>query len=421
MNVNPQQPFQLIYSLYQHEYLGFLFESFVVQLNDKGKLTFTHQNISAKNAHEFASGLVENDYLLIEKMDSMQQDVILNHFSKKKLKPNEFFLKTYDKDTGDKLLQREIDTYLERRRTVIMPLLVGKKVYEMGSDGEPAWKKIKVLEEKASILFHFRKNEENTHYFPTIKLRDEKLDFRDKESYIISSEPAWMMVGRELFTFTKEITGAKLKPFLKKKFILIPKNVEETYYEKFIAPLVATFDVYAQGFDIKTESYDPQPTLTISEVKQARQPSMDLFQEEKDDDPTGSKVLIELSYQYGSHKFRADQLKDVSVSLEKKDGEYIFHRIKRKTHQELEIIDQLKSRGLPLRNSRATLNETKAFAWLNINQTELVTNGFIIRQQSNGGKKYFLGESRINITIEEKIDWFDIKAVVMFGEYEIPF
>ncbi len=420
MTVDPGRPFNLIYSLYQHEYLGFLFESYVVQLNESGKLTYSNQNISSKNAMEFDKELDENDYELIRTIDSMQQDVILSHFSKKKLKPQEFFLKTYDKKTGDKLLQGEIDQYLEKRRTFIMPLLVGKKVYEMGSDGEPAWKKIDVIDEKATILFHFRKNDDNTHYFPTIKLFGDKIEFRDSESYVIASEPAWMMVDRKLFTFEKPINGGKLKPFLKKKFILIPKNVEDTYYEKFVAPLVESFDVYAKGFDILTERHTPTPILTLSEVKQTNKIAASLFDKEESTE-VSSKVLVELSYRYGQHKFKADHLKDVSVNLKKNGQGYTFHRIQRNPGTERELLQDLVERGLKLRNSRVTLSESEAFDWLNDHQKSLTSRGFEINQQSNGGKRYFLGTSSIDIQIEEKIDWFDIKAVVRFGEFEIPF
>ena len=83
MNVDPEQPFKMIYSLFEHEYLGYIFESFVVQLDSKGKLTFSHQNISSINAAEFDSGLDDNDYQLIKIMDSMQQDKIVQHFVKK--------------------------------------------------------------------------------------------------------------------------------------------------------------------------------------------------------------------------------------------------------------------------------------------------------------------------------------------------
>lgn len=422
MTVAPEQPFKLIYSLFDHEYMGYIFESFVVQLDSKGQLTYSHQNISSKNAAEFNSGLDENDYQLIKIMDSMQQDKVIKHFTKKKIKPAQFFLKTYDKKAGDENLQREIHNYLERRRAEILPLLAGKLLFEMGSDGEPAWREIHILREKATVLFHFRKNEDNTHYFPTIKLRGEKLEFRHNGSYIVCSEPAWMVAENQLFTFEKDISGGKIKPFLNKKFILIPKNVEETYFEKFVAPLIASFDVYAKGFEIKSESFEPKPVLTLSEVQQTSAKPISLFDEQKPEEKQErKKVLVELQLNYGDYQFKADQLRDVSVSLEKKGDEYTFHRIRRKREVEKSILRKLEDSGLVVRNSRATMTEGQIFGWLN-EQRDLIRelNIDICQLQSNG-KVYFLGESSIDIKIEEGIDWFDIKAVVRFGSYEIPF
>lgn len=168
MKVSPDQPFKLIYSLFQHEYLGYLFESFVVQLDEKGRLTYSNQNISSQNASEFDAGLDENDYELIKLMDSMQQKEVLKHFQKRKGKPEDFFLKVYDKNSGDKLIQDEVEGYLERRRSKILSLIDGKLLFEMGKDGEPTWKSIEISETRATVLFHFRRNEDNTHYFPTI-------------------------------------------------------------------------------------------------------------------------------------------------------------------------------------------------------------------------------------------------------------
>ena len=205
MNVSPDKPFQLVYSLFDHEYLGYLFESFVVQLDDKGNLTYSNQNISSLNAKEFDAGLDENDYELIKTMDSMQQKAVLKHFQKKKGKPDEFFLKTYDKKVGDQQLQDEIEAYLERRRSKILSLIEGKLLFEMGKDGEPTWKPIEISTEKASILFHFRRNDDNTHYFPTIKLHGEKINFYQNESYLLCKHPAWMVVNDKLFTFNKEV------------------------------------------------------------------------------------------------------------------------------------------------------------------------------------------------------------------------
>jgi len=423
MNVSPDGSFQIIYSLFAHEYLGYLFESFVIQLDEKGRLTFSHQNISSKNAKEFSSGLDENDYELIRLMDSMQQDVVVHHFQKKKIKANEFFLKIYDKDKGNKLLQNEITAYLENRRAKIMPLLKDKMLFEMGNDGEPAWKQIEISPKPATVLFHFMRNEDNTHYFPTIKHNDEKVIFQYNNSYIICEEPAWLVCQGKLYHFQKAVDGKKLKPFLNKKFIVIPKNVEDTYYRKFVAQIVSSFNVYAKGFDITTEHIEPQAILNFSELSSVVSEKT-LFGERKPIENTEEgegKILFELEFQYGDQKYKADKINAVNVSVEKNEDSYIFHRIIRKTEMEKDVLNWIKDTGLPIRNSRVTVAKGEAFGWINLRRQEIQDKGIILNQLNGEHKKYFIGESSINLDIREGIDWFDIKAVVKFGDFEISF
>lgn len=423
MKVSPDQPFQLIYSLFEHEYLGYLFESFVVQRNEKGGLTYSNQNISAQNAREFDTGLDENDYQMIALMDEMQQKAVFNHFHKKKLRLDEFFLKVYNKSNPDTLLQEEIDRYLEKRRAKILSLIHGKLIFEMGKDGEPTWKPIELADQKATVLFHFRRNEDNTHYFPTIKLNNEKVEFYQNQSYLLCREPAWMVANNVLFTFEKEVNGSKLKPFFEKKFILIPKSVEETYYRKFVAPLIASFDVYAKGFEIKSEYLSPKPQLTFSEIASVKQPAGSLFDDNgnAENHNEDSKILFELNFQYGTYSFKADKLKKVSVSVEKEEDDYTFHRINRSTPKEKQFIDQLINAGLPLKNARVTMDKNSAISWINRNGALLEEQGIELGQMSTASKKYFVGPTEINVEISENIDWFDVKALIRFGTFEIPF
>ena len=421
MKVSATKPFQIIYSLYQHEYLGYLFESFVIHLDDKGKLTLQHQNISSKNAREFEKGLDATDFELIDLMDSTQQDAIIKQFYKKTIKPEDFFLKVYDDQKGNELLQREIENFLERRRAKILERLKGKMLFEMGNDGEPAWRHIEVLENKASVLFHFRRNDDNTHYFPTIKYNDEKVDFQYKGAFIVCKNPAWMVHAGKLYSFEKNIDGKKLMPFLNKKFIVIPKNVEETYYNKFVAPLVASFDVYAKGFEINSEQYEPKPILAISELA-GNYKSLELFDEKSTpSENQNGKIVFDLSFQYGPFKFRADHLSPVSVSVEKKGDNYIFHRVKRKLNDEKKTLKFMAETGLSLKNSKIALTKPVAFSWLDEHRQVLEEQGFIIEQKGKSSKKYFLGEYKISLEVKENIDWFDIHAVIKFGNYEISF
>jgi SNF2 family DNA or RNA helicase len=426
MKVATTKPYQLIYSVFQHEFLGFLFESFVVQLDDMGRLTLQNQNISSQNAQEFHKALDETDYKLISLMDSMQQNTIIKRFYNKKVKPSEFFTKVYKnaQDTNQLLIE-EIERYLENRRNEILQLLHGKLLFEMGKDGEPTWKQLEIMKEKATVLFHFRRNDDSTHYFPTIKHAGQKIQFQYNGSYIICKNPAWLVVEGKVYSFKKDVDGHKLLPFLKKRFIVIPKKVEDTYYRKFIAPLVGAFDVYAVGFDIVTEQHLPAPIIKFSEIATSNGTgAMSLFDKKDKTCPEAdecNKILFELNFRYGNFSFRADNTNTTNVCVEKNEEKYTFFRIKRNQLEEKHKQDLLREWGLNLKHSKMVMEKSCAFDWLNHHSRNLMDHGFILEQSEKSDKRYFLGQSSIKIEVVENIDWFDIFATVTFGEYTIPF
>lgn len=419
MKVSAEQPFQLVYSLFSHEFLGLLFESFVVQLDDKGRLSFAHQNISSINAPEFASGLDETDYKLIKWMDEMQQDAVVKKFDTKKLKPKEYLRKIYDPKTENKPIQELIELKLEGLRAKILDNLSGKRLFEMGNDANPIWREIEIMPKKASVLFHFRRNEENTHYFPTIKYEGEKLEWQYKNAYLVCNEPAWLVADYKLYSFKKGVDGKKLQPFLNKKFIVIPKKVEEQYYRKFVTQLVTSFDVYAVGFDIKVEKSEPQAILYLSDLPSG--PKTDLFghaQEEVEED----KIVFDLHFQYGPYSFRAEDRRENNVELEKTGDNYIFHKVIRNPEMEKSYGDFLIDLNLHVKSGRYSVYKSMAFGWINTYRDQLEAKGIAIHQISTTkGKKYFLGNARISVDVKENIDWFDVHAIIKFGSYEISF
>jgi hypothetical protein len=105
MKVSTSKPFKIVYSLYQHEFLGYLFESFAVQLDDHGKLTLQHQNISAQNARDFATAMDTADFALVELMDSLQQETVIKKFFRERSKRG-IFLKRYIRARSRKMPYR---------------------------------------------------------------------------------------------------------------------------------------------------------------------------------------------------------------------------------------------------------------------------------------------------------------------------
>ena len=437
MKVSTAEPFQIIYSLFEHEFLGHLFAAYVVQLGPREQLTLQHQTVSGKNAHEFADSLDATDFELVELCDQIQQEAVMKEFWPRKIATAEFFLKTYNAEKGDKPLQEVIAKHVQTRMAAILARLAGKRVFIMGRDGEPTWKEIGLAPAKASILFHFRRNEEGTHYFPTIQYQGQRLDFQYKDALLVCLQPAWLLLGDLLYSFRTEVDGRKLLPFLKKKFIVVPRQVEESYFQKFVAPLMESFEVHARGFDIRSERYVARPRLTFSDalpvvatpeapVRPPGPPRRGRIPLPKPIAPllTGSEteqIHFELSFRYGPHLMPLGTNKPVSVHLEKTADSYVFHRLLRNPEQESATVTELQERLLTVENGYATLPKGEAFKWLHDNTPALTELGYTVEAASSATKSYFIGPTSVRVGIQEAGDWFDVRGTVHFGDIEIPF
>ncbi len=416
MKVSTSKAFKIIYSLYQHEYLGYLFESFAVQLDQAGKLTLTHQNISSKNAPEFSSCLDSDDYNLIDLMDSMHQGAVIQQFHKTKDKPEEFFQRYYRNDRF-KEARLEIDEYLELRRARILELIGGKPLFEMGQDGEPAWRPILVKVKPATVLFHFRRTSDNTRYFPTIKHDGSKLEFQYRGGHLVCLKPAWLLVDNALYSFSGNIDGNKLKPFLNRRFILIPNKIEETYYQKFVAPLIGSFDVSVRGFEIRNRRYAAQPVLLVSDYN----PDEVAREMNQDGAPSPPWIQFRIVFEYGPYAVHGSSKSINEVFLEKTEDSFIFQKVIRDhtwEHEQLQILNRM---GLTTIEGRSIWTRSLALRWLTTHQNTLSTRGFNIRQSFIDQRKYFLGISTISLDVKESTDWFDVFAQIRFGDYLIPF
>lgn len=408
LRVNSSAPCKIVYSLCKHDYLGYVIEPHIVQLNPQGDFSLTYQRLFTHTAKEFAKHLTELDFKLIKILDEIEQDAIIKKFHKKAVRPFEFFSKFFNQkfyDTVRPKMEKKLAEVLETIRE-------HGTLYLMDKDGWPAERKIEFATEAATILFHFRRNETETRYFPTIKYQGLRIDFMFKDAQVICNLPSWLLLNDVLYFFEQDLEGKKLVPFLNKRFITIPKATEETYFEKFVAPLIEKYHVYAEGFDIKTEKHEPQATIKVIYIE-------------------GGKSHIQLYFKYGNHAFAISNEHKVSVRLSKEADNYTFNRIKRNLDWEKEQLSFLTKLGLKktstalhnleLPNAIESVDESYGvITWVNEHSEALQNEGFIIEQASNA-KKFVLGSSKIDFEVKEDNDWFDINAIVYFGIHPIPF
>jgi len=403
--INSRLPFKLIYSLGHHPYLGYLIEPHIVQLNNNGTLSLSYKRVFTNTVEEYSAALDETDYKIIKLLDEIEQTHVIKKFYKKAIRPADFFGKIFDTKIYD-----IIRPQLEQKLVKVLALIKEKPLYLMNKkDGYPAEQKVNIAQEPTSILFHFRRNESETRYFPTLKYKDHRMEFMFKDAEVIINTQAWLLMDHMLYHFDQPLEGKKLTPFLNKRYIAVAKSTEKKYFETFVTGLIEKYNVYAEGFEIKTIKENAVPILTLNYI------------------PDGESQL-QLSFSYGDYNFVAggEQKLSVKLAYEANEDLYTFTRIKRSTIWEENLQIYLEELGLKkldaLFGSYITSSNSfpNVFEWLNNYQSQLTEKGFEIKH-STGDKQFFIGKTTLDIEVVEDNDWFDVRAFANFGPYKIPF
>lgn len=403
VQIDQAQSHKLVYSLYNHEYLGLLIAPYIVQLNERGSFTYTHKKLNSITSKEFDYLLDESDIELIKLMEECdQQTIIKKHAGKKLMRPVDFFQSVYNEQ-----MHELIRPTIEKRIARCLELCRGKDIFIMGDDDDPTWKPIHYNEGKVSVLFHFKRNEDGIRYYPTLLHQGKLLRFQQQGALLLCMNPTWLLINDQLYEFDPEMEGNKILPFLNKFFIQVPKASEDTYLHKFVFSLVERYQVKAEGFQIRSSKTEAEPVLRLSKTLH------------------GEYVLL-LLFRYDYQDILFNNRNRVLVKLQKHGETYEFTKTVRSHIWETNQHDKLNHFGLHL-ISGAMFGLTDAsdehgclLDWLSVHRSKLEEAGFIFEQDESAEHLYIQG-NQLDLTVTEVGDWFDIQAKIIFGSFEIPF
>ncbi len=402
MEVVNTKRFEVVFTFVNHPFFGMVVEANAIQLLENGNPSLTFQRIRKQNADYY--GLDDNQKKAVNIIENYEVDEIMKKFytGNKKIRATDFFAKHYTEDVK-KLVRENIENNLVK----LLNIIKDYPLYRSGNLGEPMGSRLYFSNEPATVLFHFRRDEDGVNYFVTLRHKDEKVHIYEKDAELLVGKPAWLLTRDKLLFFHEHIDGNKIKPFFSKKHIHIDPKQEELYLQKFVLPLLENHDVFAKGFSIQTEQLEVRPVLRVTKVLE-HAPQATLY------------------FQYGNWQFPYHVDKRVNVRLAKENDEYTFYRIKRSYKTEKEKIKILLELGLVHGEGSIFKSETedaKTYAlieWLNDNTENLQREGFKIEQDFNE-IKYHLGTVELKVKVNQSDDWFDVMAIVKFGEVEIPF
>lgn len=400
MKVPQDSKYKLIFSIQEHPQLGVLVHPYVVAYTSVDTLSLTYQKVFSGNASYYTK-LTKEELAQVAQLDDLMVENIIRTFSpKQKIRPKEYFQKHFDKEQ----YKTEIRPYIEQTIVKWLALIPAeaKSIY-VADDINPAAFTVRVQQDFTKVLFHFRRNENGTSYFITIKHDDERIPFMKQGALLLSQNPARMVVHGKLHKFYDFVDGSKLAVFINKKFVHVRPENEHIYYSKFVQPLLETAPVFAQGFAIETKKDEATPILKLT----------------KYEGKYGFKLLI----QYGAHRFEYGADKLFHTMLEWVEDEPKFTKYKRSQLWEANRVNALAE--LNLKNSAknffclANQGLPVLLDWLREHKEVILSAHFELETKLDF--VYSTDKPTLNYSISDKIDWFDLNVEITIGSQVIPF
>ncbi|MEY4866721.1 MAG: hypothetical protein RLY64_975, partial [Bacteroidota bacterium] len=115
-----EEKYELVFSVFHHEYLGYLLSAHLVLLTPKGTLSLAHKKVHANNLHQYPVIYTEAQLECVRLLDEIEQQKLITHLTKKSQRPVDFF-------TNSKLFTPEIKAAfrvaIERRLVKVFDLL----------------------------------------------------------------------------------------------------------------------------------------------------------------------------------------------------------------------------------------------------------------------------------------------------------
>jgi SNF2 family DNA or RNA helicase len=268
---------------------------------------------------------------------------------------------------------------------------------------------LRLNEDEAEPVFIFTRNDEETTYNLSLESGGKLIDMKKSFIDILCMSPCLIREDHRIL-FVSDIDGSKLKPFLSKEFIQIPKKTELKYFGSFVQNAINNFKVKGTGFDIIEFTPEKEVCLQLETGLK------------------GSPVLI-LTYNYQGNRIFANDPQQSFTIFENRDDKFTFRKYHRDPEWEnecrirLEELSFFSDDGISFfAVSSEKKGENELYTMIeavNRNYSDISDAGFVLTSRLSMNYNFM----PVNIEISSRLinDWFDLKAIVKIGQWEIPF
>ncbi len=410
--------FKLVFALVNNPVTGIAIESFAVRIIGPKQFSYEFYRLTPLTAKDYFSEIDPLQQEAINTIGQYSDEALVKRFGKQVKNPRNFF-----EEIPPEYVDCHIRPFIDKKMGEVAEMLYScnEPLYYKGEKNDRIRElPIPVLPRFTQVLFDIRKKEKETHYYLWLQIDGKEVPLKGSGGEILSNDPCLLLLNDRLFRLEPGLVGKKLKPFLEKEYLTIPRSAESSYYHRFVLNTLKKFPVKADGFQVHTTESQPKPVLRLEK---------NFF----------GFWCLQLLMEYNGERFPYYDETTTRVKMQEAGETYRFIKTRRDLSKEKDITEKLKESGLVNRNAEGFfLPETipskdqppedtflesallTYISWLSGQKKKLGKAGFRIEQNCDT-REFFLGSPVVELSVEEKTDWFDIYGNVRFGEHVIPF
>ena len=283
----------------------------------------------------------------------------------------------------------------------LLPLLAGGFVFR-GREADPLQALLRVSATKGAARVELAQTPEGTALHPFITLGDRKFPLTPEKTAVVSEDPLWLLSGSTLYPV--EDGAGLVLTLLDNPDLTVPPDETQAFLDNYLLPLASRVPVTGGGIVWEEEAgVEPVPRLYLSEE--------------------GGTLNVHLRFGYGASEAPYDKSLPETILLRRPDT-LVFVRVARRPEREQAWWDALASgHGLkrgPAPDLFVLRAKTEPVDFLLTHVPRLTEAGFeIYGERALTTARVNRSRPTVSFTVSSGIDWFDVDAVVQFGETQI--
>lgn len=283
----------------------------------------------------------------------------------------------------------------------LLPQIADGLVYQ-GTEGNPLQKRLDVFRELGAPTLELSETPEGMRLRALIALGDRPpVAFNPSDTQTVFDDPLWLLSGADLFGVNDE-SGA-FEAFLKTPELTVPTAQQDVFLSSYLLPLAERIPLRGDLISQEDIHADPIPRLYLGEEE--------------------GEMLARLRFGYGAHDVPYDK-RLPTVSLQRKGESLTLACVHRQPDVEEQRWHEISS-GYGLKRGAdpdvfALRARTDPVDFLLHQIPRLAEAGFeVFGEEALTTAKINRNKPSISFSVSSGIDWFDVQAVVNFGDTEV--